>query len=63
MAKFKYNGNHPDMTAFGLVFRVSGENQPAETDDPHIVGKLRGNSHFEEVGEVKKGPGRPAKTK
>ena len=37
------------MDCFGLVFRIDGENQEAETDDERIIGKLRGNSHFDEV--------------
>ena len=53
MAKFKFIGNGDndpsDVTAFGMVFRVSKESCEAETDDPHVIDKLRGNSHFEEV--------------
>lgn len=51
MAKFKYNGDHPDMSCFGLTFRVGGENVEAETDNDHICRKLRGNSHFDEIEE------------
>ena len=50
MPKFTYNGDHPDMQAFGLDFAKGKE---AETKDAHIIGKLRGNSHFDEVGKGK----------
>jgi hypothetical protein len=60
MAKFKYNGDHPDMSCFGLTFRAGGENVEAETDNNHICRKLRGNSHFDEVeGEVAAGSSGP----
>jgi len=58
MPKFKYNGDHPNMQAFGLDF---SEGKEAETKDAHIVGKLRGNSHFDEV--VKKTAAEKAKEK
>ncbi len=52
MPKFIYNGDHADMSAFGLNFRANGEDTPATANDPHIIGKLRGNSHFDEIEEA-----------
>ena len=50
MPKFIYNGDHPNMQAFGLDFSKGA----AETSDKFIVAKLRGNSHFDEVEKKKK---------
>lgn len=49
MAKFRYKGNRSDFNMMGLTFRIEGENQDPETEDEHIIKKLRYNTHFEEL--------------
>jgi hypothetical protein len=44
--KFRYLGDKTDMVVFGCDF--SNGNEPDVTD-PHAIGKLSGNSHFEVV--------------
>lgn len=47
--------------AFGLVFEPG---EAVEVEDPAIIAKLQGNSHFAEEGKApeRKKPGRPRKS-
>jgi len=46
---FRYIGENPDMTMYGLEFRRGGIDKRAATEDPFILSKLAGNMFFEEI--------------
>lgn len=67
MARFTYLGDHDAVTLWGTRFP---RGVAVSVDDPHAIGKLRGNSHFSEVIDgaevmpdqpIKRKPGRPRK--
>lgn len=66
MAQFVYLGDRDAVTLWGITFP---QGVAVSVDDPHALGKLRGNNHFSEVidgAEVmpdapKRKPGRPRK--
>lgn len=46
MASFTYLGDRERVTLWGVDFP---RGVAVSVDDPHAIGKLRGNSHFAEV--------------
>lgn len=48
MAKFQYLGDKPETYLFGYTFPIG---EPVEVSEPAYIAKLRGNSHFRDVGD------------
>lgn len=49
MRSFRYIGDHAEVTLYGVAFRAGEWVELDEAEHPVLVGKLAGNSHFEEV--------------
>lgn len=49
MTKFAYNGDHPQVTTWGVTFP---RGVPVEVEHPMLLQKLPGNSDFTQVDEA-----------
>lgn len=46
MRQFAYNGNHAEVTLYGVTFP---QGAPVTVHDDFLIQKLAGNSHFDET--------------